>query len=103
MVAWEDNFTDGCLPGFMSAHGETATYGYADGSADATVTVYVEELAAVIDQKFYAWVGVAQADVPAPIEGDRLTINGVAWDVTEARDMRDGMWNLRCFAPKLRP
>jgi hypothetical protein len=103
MVAWEDDFTTGFLPGFLHVHGESATYDYADGTADATITVYAEELIGALDEKEYAWFGVRKSDVAAPQEGDAITVDGVAWVVTEIRNLRDGTWNLRCFSPKLRP
>lgn len=102
MSLWEDSWTS-VLPGFWELHSESVTYAYANGTADATIDVISEELIGAFDDKEYGWVGVKKSDITLPREGDVMTIGGAPWTVCEVRDQRDGTWQVRVYAPKLRP
>ena len=73
----------------------TATYVTAAGSSSSITVLRIEQVFAITDNKANALFFVAATDVAAPEKCDRITLDGLTWQVVDVQSV-DGLFELRC-------
>lgn len=73
----------------------SATYTTAAGAASTVTVVRIEQVFAINDNKANCLFFVAASDVAAPEKCDRITLDGLTWQVVDAQSV-DGLFELRC-------